>query len=242
MAETQQNATSAARPGADGWGLRYPGLLMGKGGRNVVKEFTGMWPLKPDADLIALTKALAPGGWINPPGESFSTMTTKLGLIRTARWFVAKTPDFDGWTLFFVSQFDGSVEKYFDDFILNGKDNLTAIWGHCVGCPIGPNVTAKELVRYIAMGQIKTLACYDVAPSLSIAQIYKAADWYAKTQKFQRAVAAGGGKLEEKVDAFLKELAQPYEPAPSDANIDTNVGREWQYEDVAEYQHYRPAH
>ena len=26
---------------------------MGKGGRNEVKEFTDMWRLKPDADLVA---------------------------------------------------------------------------------------------------------------------------------------------------------------------------------------------
>jgi hypothetical protein len=110
-------------------------------------------------------------------------MTTKLGLIRTARWFVARTQDFEGYTLFFVSQFDGTLEKYFDDFTLNGKENLAAIWGNCVGCPTGPNVTARDIVEYIASGQIKTLACYDVAPSLSIGQIYKAADWYEKTQK-----------------------------------------------------------
>jgi hypothetical protein len=229
---------SGPKTSASAWGLRYPGLLLGKGGKNEVWEFTGMWALKPDADLVELTRVLAPGGWVNPPGESFSTMTTKLGLIRTARWFVAKTPDFDGWTLFFVSQFDGSVEKYFDDFVLNGKENLTAVWGHCVGCPVGPNVTAQDVVRFIASGQIKTLAVYDVAPSVSISQIYKAADWYAKTQKFQRAVSASGGKLEDKVDAFLKELAAPYEPIKSDAMIDTDVGRQWQFEDVAENEHF----
>jgi hypothetical protein len=235
-----QNPRNPSGPStsASAWGLRYPGLLMGKGSKNEVMEFTGMWALKPDADLVALTKALAPGGWINPPGETFSAQMTKLGLIRTARWFVAKTPDFDGWTLFFISQFDGSVEKYFDDFILNGKENLSAVWGHCVGCPIGPNVSARDIVAFIASGQIKTLAVYDVAPSLSITQIYKAADWYAKTQKFQRAVSAGGGKLEDKVDAFLKELAAPYEPIESDAMIDTDVGRQWQYEDVAEHEHF----
>ena len=234
MIPHSQAAQSSPTTTAGAWGLRYPGLVMGKGGKNEVKEFTGMWRLKPDADLVAFTKALAPGGWINPPGESFSAMTTKLGLIRTARWFVARTQDFNGYTLVFNSQFDGTLEKYFDDFTLNGKENLSAIWGQCVGCPIGPNVTARDLVEYIARGQIKTLACYDVAPSLSINQIYKAADWYEKTQRFQRALAKGDRNLEEKVNAFLKELAEPYQPVRSDANIDADVERQWQYEDVAE--------
>jgi hypothetical protein len=220
---------------AGAWGLRNPGLVMGAGGKNEVKEFTGMWRLKPEADLVAFTRTLAPGGWVNPPGESFSVMTTKLGLIRTARWFVARTQDFDGYTLFFISQFDGTLEKYFDDFVLNGKDNLQAIWGHCVGCPTGPDVSARDLVEYIARGQIKTLACYDVAPSLSIGQIYKAADWYEKTRKFQRALSAGDGSLADKVNAFLAELAKPYEAVPSDAMIDTSVAREWQYQDIFEH-------
>jgi hypothetical protein len=37
---------------------------MGKGGKNEVKEFTGMWALKPDGDLVDFTKALAPAGRI----------------------------------------------------------------------------------------------------------------------------------------------------------------------------------
>ena len=156
-----------------------------------------------------------------------------LGLIRTARWFVARSGDFDGYALFFVSQFDGSVEKYFDDFVLNGKENLLKIWGQCVGCPTGPDATARDVVAYIARGQIKTLACYDVAPSLGIGQIYKAADWYEKTQRFQRAVAAGGN-LSDHVNSFLAELAQPYQPVRSAAMIDTDVAGEWQYQDVAE--------
>ena len=222
--KTRPTTTSSA------WGLRYPGLAVGPEGGNQVSEFTGMWPLKPDADLVAFTKALAPGGWINPPGESFSVMTTKLGLIRTARWFVAKTQYFEGYTLVFVSQFDSSVEKYFDDFVLNGKDNLAASWGHCIGCPTGPEATARDIVEYIARGQMRTLAVYDVAPSIGIPQIHKHADWYEKTQKFQRAVAKGEGSLEDQVDAFLRELAEPAEPVLSDANVDPEVSREWQYE------------
>ena len=95
-------------------------------------------------------------------------------------------------------------------------------------------MTAREIVQYIARGQIKTLACYDVAPGLSIGQIYKTVDWYEKTLKFQRAVAKGDGKLEDKVSAFLKELAEPYNPVLSAAMIDTDVSRQWQYEDIAE--------
>ena len=226
---------SGPATGAGGWGLRYPGLVMGKGGRNEVKEFIGMWGLQPNADLVAFTDTLSRevpvwGG----PGKTFSEATTMLGLIRTARWFVARTQDFDGYTLFFISQFDGTLDKYFDDFVLNGKENLTKIWGQCVGCPTGPDATARDVVEYIARGQIKTLACYDVAPSLSIGQIYKAADWYEKTLRFQRAVAKGDGNLEDKVNAFFKELAQPYQPVLSAAMIDTDVSRLWQYEDVAE--------
>jgi hypothetical protein len=234
MSTNSSTAQSVPATSASAWGLRYSGLVMGPGGKNYVKEFTGMWRLKPDADLDALTKTLAPGGWLNPPGGTFSVQTTKLGLIRTARWFVARTQDFDGYTLFFISQFDGTLEKYFDDFTLNGAENLLSVWGQCVGCPTGPDVTARDIVEYIARGQIKTLACYDVAPSLSIAQIYKAADWYDKTQKFQRALAKGDGNLDEAVNAFLKELAEPYEVVASDASIDTDVARQWQYEDVAE--------
>lgn len=232
MNQNQSNPTGPTTSAA-AWGLRMSGLVMTQG-KNEVKEFTGMWKLKPDADLVKFTKALAPGGWINPPGESFSRMTTLLGLIRTARWFVARTQDFDGYTLFFVSQFDGTLEKYFDDFTLNGKENLLAIWGDCVGCPTGPDVTARDIVEYIARGQIKTLAVYDVAPGLSIGQIYKSADWYEKTQKFQRAIAKGDGNLEDNVNAFLKDLATPYEAVLSGAMIDTDVAHEWQYGDVPE--------
>ena len=100
-----------------------------------------------------------------------------LGLIRTARWFVGTSTEF-GPTLYFVSQFDSSLEKYFDDFVLNGKTNLVKIWGTCIGCPTGPDATARDIVQYVARGQIKTLVCYDAFPSLSLGQIQKLADWY----------------------------------------------------------------
>lgn len=232
MSQIEANGTSAS---GDAWGVRTAGLTMSTTGRNTVKEFTGMWPLKPDADLEALQRVLVAGGTWTPPDMNFERATTALGLIRTARWFVTKTQDFDGWTLFFITQFDGSMQKYFDDFVLNGKVNLLKIWGQCVGCPDGPDTTASDLVEFIARGQIKTLACYDFAPSLGNTQIFKAQDWYEKAQKFQRAVASGDGNLEQKVEAFLAELAAPSPSVPSAAAIDTEVANQWQYDDVPEY-------
>jgi hypothetical protein len=214
------------------WDLRHPGLIMKDGDREV-HEFTGMWPLKPDADLVGGTNALAFREYWNPPTMTFSEATTMLGLIRAARWFVGNSAEF-GPTLYFVSQFDASLSKYFDDFVLNGKENLEKIWGQCIGCPTGPDATARDIVQYIARGQIKTLAVYDAFPSLSNSQIEKQADWYAKTQKFQRAVLSGTGNLEDKVNAYLAALAEPFEHVRSAAAIDTDVGKEPQYTDVPE--------
>src|SRR5246500_3801749 len=217
---------------ASAYGLRHPGLIM-KDGNGEVHEFIGMWPLKPDADFVQLTNALAFSEYWEPPTMTFAKATTMLGLIRTARWFVGTSSEF-GPTLYFISQFDSSLEKYFDDFVLNGKENLEKIWGTCIGCPTGPSATARDIVQYIARGQIKTIACYDAFPSLSNSQIEKQADWYEKTQKFQRAVAKGGGNLEEKVNAFLSELAKPFEHVRSVAAIDTEAGKLPQYTDVPE--------
>jgi hypothetical protein len=234
MNPEQRTSTQQSRPNTSGgaYDLRHPGLIM-KDGEREVHEFTGMWPLKPDADLVKFTKTLAFREFWNPPTLTFSEATTLLGLIRTARWFVGTSTEF-GPTLYFISQFDSSLDKYFDDFVLNGKENLQAIWGQCIGCPAGPDATAHDIVNYIARGQIKTLACYDAFPSLSNSQIEKQADWYAKTQKFQRAVAKGDGKLEDIVKSYLSELAKPHEHVRSVAAIDTDVAKEPQFTDVPE--------
>jgi len=228
MSQEQSNVTTSASR----YGLRHPGLIMKDGDREV-HEFTGMWPLKPNADLVHLTKSLAFREYWTQPGGSFAEATTALGLIRGARWFVGTSTEF-GPTLYFISQFDSSLEKYFDDFVLNGAENLSKVWGQCIGCPSGPGTSARDIVNYIARGQLKTLACYEAFPSLSNSQIEKQADWYAKTQKFQRAVAKGDGKLEDLVNNYLSELAKPYEHVRSAAAIDTDVANLPQFTDVPE--------
>jgi len=223
---------SEVNAGGFRYDLRHPGLIMKDGDREV-HEFMGMWPLKPDADLEVMTNTLAFSKYWDPPTMSFPEATTMLGLIRTARWFVNNTAEF-GPTLYFISQFDASLDKYFDDFVLNGKNNLEKIWGQCIGCPSGPDVSARDIVNYIARGQIKTLACYDAFPGLSNSQIEKQADWYAKTQQFQRAVAKGEGNLDDIVNSYLNELNTPFEHVRSAAAIDTEAGNLPQYTDVPE--------
>jgi hypothetical protein len=216
------------------WDLRHPGLIITGSNGQEVHEFLGMWPLKPDADLVDIENGLSrEAPFWGGPGKTFAEATTMLGLIRTARWFVGTSTEF-GPTLYFVSQFDSSLEKYFDDFVLNGTRNLEKVWGKCIGCPTGPDVTARDIVQYIARGQIKTMACYDALPSLNLGQIQKMADWYAKTQKFQRAVAKGDGKLEEMVNAYLSELAKPYEFVQSGAAVDADAANEPQFTDLPE--------
>jgi hypothetical protein len=58
MTHNQPTPQPAASTSAGAWGLRYPGLVIANGGKNEIKEFTGMWRLNPDADLVAFTKAL----------------------------------------------------------------------------------------------------------------------------------------------------------------------------------------
>ena len=227
MTQNHRTAQSGPSTSAASWDLRHPGCIMRGANGEEIHEFLGMWPLKPDADLVGLRDALSRSGppfWAGP-GPNFSEATTMLGLIRTARWFVGTSTGVRS-HLYFVSQFDSSLEKYFDDFVLNGKTNLEKIWGTCIGCPTGPNATARDIVQYVARGQIKTLVCYDALPSLNLGQIQKMADWYQKTQKFQRAVYAGDGSLEDKVNAFFAELAKPYASVPSGADIDADVATE----------------
>ena len=60
------NEQSGPVTNAVGWDLRHPGLIM-KDGKGEVHEFMGMWPLKPDADLVTLTNTLAFREFWNPP-------------------------------------------------------------------------------------------------------------------------------------------------------------------------------
>src|SRR5246127_6001572 len=94
--ELQMSATTTSN---GTWDLRHPGLIM-KDGEREVHEFTGMWPLKPDADLVKFTNALAFSKYWEPPTLDFARGTTLLGVSRAARWGVG-TGSVVGLALFF---------------------------------------------------------------------------------------------------------------------------------------------
>ena len=58
---TQNPATAQSEPATSGasWDLRHPGLIMTGANGEEIHEFTGMWPLKPDADLVVTTDGLS---------------------------------------------------------------------------------------------------------------------------------------------------------------------------------------
>ena len=58
MSQEQSNSTTSA--GA--WDLRHPGCIMKGGNGEEIHEFMGMWPLKPDADLVGFTRCAEPRG------------------------------------------------------------------------------------------------------------------------------------------------------------------------------------
>ena len=76
---TQNPATAQSAPAASGaaWDLRHPGLIMTGANGEEIHEFTGMWPLKPDADLVVMTDGLSrEAPYWGGPGRTFSEATT----------------------------------------------------------------------------------------------------------------------------------------------------------------------
>jgi len=58
----QSAVLSAPHMSAASWDLRHPGLIMTGSNGEEIHEFMGMWPLKPDADLVDLLSGPSPEG------------------------------------------------------------------------------------------------------------------------------------------------------------------------------------
>ena len=60
MSTDSRTAQSAPTKSAASWDLRHPGLHHEGANGEEIHEFMGMWPLKPDADLVGLTRCAEP--------------------------------------------------------------------------------------------------------------------------------------------------------------------------------------
>ena len=72
MTQNQGTAQSAPAKSAAAYDLRHPGLVMKGANGEEVHEFLGMWPLKPDADLVQFENTLSRSGppfWPGPGTE-----------------------------------------------------------------------------------------------------------------------------------------------------------------------------
>ena len=82
MLSKHDTSTGQAGPStsAASWDLRHPGAIMKGSNGAEIHEFLGMWPLKPDADLVGLRDALSrEAPFWGGPGKTFSEATTMLG-------------------------------------------------------------------------------------------------------------------------------------------------------------------
>ena len=135
---------------------------------------------------MAATSTLKPGG--------FRRMTLRLGLwvagqlaahvsapgflgttgvIHFARWILLPGTD----KLLFRSNFDGTWERYLEDFIELAYQGVNGIWSNTVGYPRTRNLFAAgardgdRLRRWTRRQQVPTLVWYSAYPSLTLARI-----------------------------------------------------------------------
>ncbi len=98
-----------------------------------------------------------------------------MGTVHFARWLVP--PDTN--KLVFFSNYDGSWESYFEDFIVKAADGVTAIWGNAKGFPrvrmlLGEGATdADRFKRFARRSMVPTPFWYAAYPEISAEQVRK---------------------------------------------------------------------
>ena len=95
------------------------------------------------------------------------------GVIHSARWFVLPGSD----KLIFRSNFDGTWERYLEDFIELAYPGLNGIWSNTVGFPKTRDLffegaqDSDRLRRWMRRQQKPTLVWYSAYPQLTLARI-----------------------------------------------------------------------
>jgi hypothetical protein len=87
-----------------------------------------------------------------------------LSTIHFARWVIID----NGRNLLFESNFDGSWEKYIDDFVDFASLGMNAIWANCVGFPRGGCRDIEWFKEYIRDNQIPAQVFYSAYPQTTV--------------------------------------------------------------------------
>jgi hypothetical protein len=104
--------------------------------------------------------------------------------------------------LLFTSNFDGDVDSYLHELVVQMPDEAAAIWGRCIGCP--QPAEGAALKAYIHRNQVDSGVVFAAYPNASVQQIRSALDKRARLIDF--AVRAQEMAPAKRRKAFLKEF------------------------------------
>ena len=99
------------------------------------------------------------GPFVSPP-PVLSGITT----IHFARWAIID----NGKNLLFESNYDGSWEKYIDDFVDLSAFGMNMIWANCIGFPRAGCRDIDSFKLYIRQSQLPTQVFYSAYPQETV--------------------------------------------------------------------------
>jgi hypothetical protein len=136
----------------------------------VQNELTIIAPIEPKRVGWVQFVLSAFGKVVRPPfitDGKLSDMTT----IHFARWAIIDGRDGVGKRLHFESNYDGSWEKYIDDFIDHAWAGLDMTFGSCIGYPVGGSRNSQYFKQAIIDHQWRAQVFYSAYPQRSVRNI-----------------------------------------------------------------------
>ncbi|QKW06197.1 hypothetical protein HUT18_07055 [Streptomyces sp. NA04227] len=148
------------------------------------------------------------------PGGEDSPLA-RMGTTHFARWIVLRDLVHQGPPqrrdtlqssyLVFVSNFDGSLDRYLTELLARMGAEADAIWGNCVGYPGTDDVSA--FIAYLKHNQIETTAFLPAYPHATVAKVREALELRRQMAEF--AVGAQGKDPAALRQAFFTRFPAP---------------------------------
>jgi hypothetical protein len=103
----------------------------------------------------------------NATGQKSKGALSGISTIHFARWVIID----NGTKLLFESNYDGSWERYIDDFVDKASVGLNAIWGNCPEYPLGGARDIEAFKKSIRDNQIPAQVFYSAYPETTVVNI-----------------------------------------------------------------------